>query len=124
MATPIAGGVNIEAWTEQAIEALSTVRISEITSPRGARGTSIALDIPLDDHLPTPVKRTGDSLEDAEAAAGVAARAAYIRRKAPLRRDSMDRREALLKGKEGSRRRQKWENGMFPCALEMLALGS
>lgn len=28
-----------------------------------------------------------------------------------LRRDSLKRREALLKGKEGSRRRQKWENG-------------
>jgi hypothetical protein len=33
-------------------------------------------------------------------------------RKEPLRRDSMKRREALLKGKEGSRRRQRWENGM------------
>ena len=33
--------------------------------------------------------------------------------KEPLRRDSMKRREALLKGKEGSRRRQRWENGGF-----------
>jgi hypothetical protein len=32
-------------------------------------------------------------------------------RKEPLRRDSMNRREALLKGKEGSRRRLRWENG-------------
>jgi hypothetical protein len=32
-------------------------------------------------------------------------------RKEPLKRDSMKRREALLKGKEGSRRRQRWENG-------------
>ena len=31
--------------------------------------------------------------------------------KEPLRRDSMKRRDALLKGKEGSRRRQRWENG-------------
>jgi len=30
--------------------------------------------------------------------------------KEPLRRDSMKRREALLRGKEGSRRRQRWEN--------------
>lgn len=29
----------------------------------------------------------------------------------PTRRDSMKRRDALLKGKEGSRRRQRWENG-------------
>jgi hypothetical protein len=33
------------------------------------------------------------------------------KRKEPLRRDSLKRREALLKGKEGSRRRQRWENG-------------
>ena len=29
-----------------------------------------------------------------------------------MRRDSMDRREALLKGKEGSRQRRRWENGI------------
>jgi hypothetical protein len=28
-----------------------------------------------------------------------------------VRRDSMERREALLKGKEGSRQRRRWENG-------------
>jgi hypothetical protein len=28
-----------------------------------------------------------------------------------VRRDSLDRREALLKGKEGSRQRRRWENG-------------
>ncbi|EPS43499.1 hypothetical protein H072_2546 [Dactylellina haptotyla CBS 200.50] len=33
--------------------------------------------------------------------------------RASLRRDSMRRREALLKGKEGSRRRQRWENDNF-----------
>ncbi|TVY50200.1 hypothetical protein LCER1_G006962 [Lachnellula cervina] len=31
-------------------------------------------------------------------------------RKEPLRRDSLKGREALLRGKEGSRRRQRWEN--------------
>ncbi|KAF3917476.1 hypothetical protein ABW21_db0209833 [Orbilia brochopaga] len=34
-------------------------------------------------------------------------------RRPPLRRDSMRRREALQKGKEGSRRRQRWENDNF-----------
>lgn len=29
------------------------------------------------------------------------------------RRDSLKRREALLRGKEGTRRRQRWENGTF-----------
>lgn len=33
------------------------------------------------------------------------------KRKEPVRRDSQRRRELLLKGKEGSRRRQRWENG-------------
>ena len=33
------------------------------------------------------------------------------KRREPIRRDSLKRREALLKGKEGSRRRQRWENG-------------
>jgi hypothetical protein len=33
-----------------------------------------------------------------------------------VRRDSLDRREALLKGKEGSRQRRRWENGMFPIS--------
>ena len=28
-----------------------------------------------------------------------------------VRRDSLERREALLKGKEGSRQRRRWENG-------------
>jgi hypothetical protein len=42
---------------------------------------------------------------DAEALKAVKAR------KEPLKRDSMKRREALAKGREGSRRRQRWENG-------------
>jgi hypothetical protein len=42
-------------------------------------------------------------------------KAAYKARvKEPGRRDSQKRREALLKGKEGSRRRQRWENGISP----------
>jgi hypothetical protein len=39
----------------------------------------------------------------------------YTERKL-LRRDSMERRDALLKGKEGSRQRRRWENGTYmPC---------
>ena len=34
-------------------------------------------------------------------------------RSAKRRRDSLVRREALLRGKEGSRRRQRWENGQW-----------
>jgi hypothetical protein len=55
-------------------------------------GTGVTLSIPLDtsrEELPKPVLRPK-----------------------LLNRDSQRRREALLKGKEGSRRRQRWENGM------------
>jgi hypothetical protein len=40
-----------------------------------------------------------------------------FRRRESVRKDSMKRREALLKGKDGSRRRQRWENGgcFVPC---------
>ena len=94
--------IDIDAWTEQATVALGSVAISV---PGDAPQTaSVTLAIPLDEH-------------DAPAAAAhpVGASAAakeggYYHRKEPLRRDSMKRREALLKGKEGSRRRQRWEN--------------
>ncbi|KAG9228100.1 R3H-associated N-terminal domain-containing protein [Amylocarpus encephaloides] len=62
-------------------------------SPSTTSSRGVALSIPL----------------DAEAEALKAAKA----RKEPLRRDSLKRREALLKGKEGSRRRQRWENDRF-----------
>ncbi|KAH8679048.1 R3H-associated N-terminal domain-containing protein [Tricladium varicosporioides] len=59
------------------------------TSAPAAVDARISLSIPLDHHAAKPV------------------------RKEPLRRDSLKRRETLLKGKEGSRRRQRWENDMF-----------
>jgi hypothetical protein len=89
-ATPTA--VDIEAWTVSALQSLSI-------SP-SARGTGVSLSIPLDN--------SRDRDED-----GTPSKGAYKPRKEPLRRDSHNRREALLKGKEGSRRRQRWENGEF-----------
>lgn len=108
----------ISSWTEQATESLESLSISgthENSTAGGAanvtpRQTSAPLLIPIDDEqLPN---------------AGVAARvrpatkvetqrvipSAYGRRET-LHRDSLKRRDALLKGKEGSRRRQRWENG-------------
>jgi hypothetical protein len=80
-------GINIEAWT---VSALQSLNISE-----SARGTGVALSIPLDTHK---------DVEDAPR---------HVRpRPKPPSRDSQKRREALQKGKEGSRRRQRWENGM------------
>jgi hypothetical protein len=61
---------------------------------------SVTIDIPLDEPPPTTTPK---------AARPEAVHTVYQRR-TPIRRDSQVRREALLKGKEGSRRRQRWEN--------------
>ncbi|RFU31456.1 hypothetical protein B7463_g4893, partial [Scytalidium lignicola] len=74
--------VDIEAWTVSAFESLTVS-----TTP------GLKLSIPLDD------------VEESQPT-----KATYKPRRAPVRRDSQNRREALLKGKEGSRRRQRWEN--------------
>lgn len=91
--------IDIEAWTEQATVALGSVSIA--TPGDAVRGTSVTLAIPLDEH-DAPAQPVG--------ASAAAKEGGYYRRKEPLRRDSLKRREALLKGKEGSRRRQRWEN--------------
>jgi len=78
--------VEVEVWTLSALQSLSV--------SASARGTGVTLSIPLDS-------------EDKKAAY-------KARVKGPVRRDSQKRREALLKGKEGSRRRQRWENGISP----------
>ncbi|KAF2475656.1 uncharacterized protein BDR25DRAFT_300677 [Lindgomyces ingoldianus] len=92
--------IDIEVWTEQATAALSSVTIS---SPGEVQGATVSLQIPLDERpAPRPTSVTTATKE------GVSS--SYYRRKEPVRRDSLKRREALLRGKEGSRRRQRWEN--------------
>lgn len=96
--------IDVEAWTEEATLALASVNISAAPPQPTIRGTSVTLDIPLDDHVvPQP--------ETTQNTAAKLVRSGYPRRKEPLRRDSLKRREALLKGKEGSRQRRRWENG-------------
>lgn len=86
--------IDIQSWT--ATSALQALSISP-----SARGTGVSLSIPLDDDEDTRAKSPPKKKKDA------------------LRRDSMKRRDALLKGKEGSRRRQRWENGRsFPSASQ------
>lgn len=98
---PSAQPINIEAWTEQATESINAI---SLLSSAPVRGTSVSLAIPLDEQA---AKRTEDEqhLHDASTTSRP--------RREPLRRDSLKRREALLKGKEGSRRRQRWENGSY-----------
>jgi hypothetical protein len=93
--------IDIEAWTEQATAALSTVTISLPETVVQER--PVAFDIPLDDHEARP------------APSAAAKEGGLYRRKELVRRDSLKRREALLKGNEGSRRRQRWENGTSGC---------
>lgn len=91
--------IDIEAWTAQATAAMGSVAIS--TAPAVVQETSIAFDIPLDEH-DAPAHHAPATTSQVHT---------VYKRKEPIRRDSLKRREALLKGKEGSRRRQRWENG-------------
>lgn len=101
--------INIEAWTEEATRSLQALSISSLSPAplrsAGLRATSVSLAIPLDEPT-TPARQPPQTNR-----APIADPATYRPRREPLRRDSLKRREALLKGKEGSRRRQRWENG-------------
>jgi len=97
-ATPHSGPqpVDIEAWTEEATQSLAAVALSTAPVPRG---TLVTLAIDLDEKPTARHEEDGPSV--------------YRPRREPMRRDSLKRREALLKGKEGSRRRTRWENGSY-----------
>ncbi|KAL8732049.1 MAG: hypothetical protein Q9166_003001 [cf. Caloplaca sp. 2 TL-2023] len=93
--------IDIEAWTEQATESINAISLSAAAP---VCGTSVSLAIPLDERA---ARRTAGG-EDERIFPDVSSD--NRPRRKPLRRDSLKRREALLKGKEGSRRRQRWEN--------------
>ncbi|KAK1771513.1 R3H-associated N-terminal domain-containing protein [Phialemonium atrogriseum] len=101
--------VDIEAWTVSALEALSVSPI--------ARGTGNPLSIPLDGHgnSQPPITSAGDAaprmkLRNVTLDVDTGGATITPPRRPPSRRDSMHRRDALLKGKEGSRQRRRWEN--------------
>ena len=115
--------VTIQAWTNETSSAAQTTRRvslaslppSSATAPSGIRGSTVPLEIPLD--KPTIKKSSGKDKEGAPIQDSPATPQKPHRE--PLRRDSLKRREALLKGKEGSRRRQRWENGrLSPTAFD------
>ena len=91
--------INVEAWTEQATQSLGAVSLG---SPVDVRGTSVSLAIDLDGNEAPKQDHHAESVPSG-----------YRPRREPLRRDSLKRRDALLKGKEGSRRRTRWENGSY-----------
>lgn len=90
--------LDIEAWTVSALEALSV-------SP-DARGTGIPFSIPIDDRRNGPLSAT----TAARVPAGHPAAGMALPRRPPSARDSQRKREAALKGNEGSRARRRWEN--------------
>ena len=96
--------VHIDAWADEAVQAITTLKLRTPTPDAmpSIRGTHMKLEIPLD-------ARPSDEQ------AGDAQRSTYLPRRPLSRRDSMKRRDALLRGKEGSRRRQRWENSQLMC---------
>jgi hypothetical protein len=101
------GPIDIEAWTISALEALSI-------SPTATGTTGRPLGIPLDDH-PSHTKHTNHARPAAAArvtivnADGTTAAPIDPPRRPPSSRDSLRRRELLLKGKEGSRQRRRYD---------------
>ncbi|KAI6785250.1 uncharacterized protein J7T54_006892 [Emericellopsis cladophorae] len=89
-----ATGIDIDAWTVSALQALSVSPV--------ARGTGTPLSISLDAKAAAAADKAV-KFQEGHAEADTPRR--------PLsRRDSLKRREALLKGNEGSRQRRRWEN--------------
>ncbi|KAF9734777.1 hypothetical protein PMIN06_000756 [Paraphaeosphaeria minitans] len=94
--------IDIQAWTvETATAAISQVTIA---TPGDLPGAIVNLQIPLDDVSTSAAPRERPSSTTAAKEGG------YYKRKEPIRRDSLKRRESLLKGNEGTRRRLRWEN--------------
>lgn len=96
--------VDVASWTQGALQSL------DLNAP--IRGTSTALAIPLDD---------GTVADGQGITAGEAVRSGHVLRRKTSNRDSLRHRDTLLKGKEGSRQRRRWENGscqlLSSCAL-------
>jgi type II secretory pathway pseudopilin PulG len=99
--------VNVAARTEQATESSQSVDLAADTARRVPRGTTVTLTVPLDERPESQAHKTGASQSHSSRQVHTTQA-----RSEPMRRDSLKRREALLKGKEGSRQRRRWENGM------------
>jgi R3H-associated N-terminal domain len=93
------------AKVEAVLDAFAQLSVG--VSPGPIRGTTVSLSIPLDAARKAARAEQQDSDEEDKDSRQTTPKR-QIRR-----RDSLDRREALLKGKEGTRRRQKWENGIY-----------
>lgn len=106
------GGLDIEAWTVSALQSLS------VSPAAPGTGGQPPLSIPLDDDDPSSPPH-GAGRPHATTRVTIALSEGVVLgpgitppRRPPSRRDSMKRREALLKGKEGSRQRRRWDMGL------------
>ena len=94
----------------EAADALETIQLSALRVKSPARGSANPLQASTCDTKPTSAKidvadaKSPTTASPHQESWGQAA-------KKPHRRDSLERRQALLKGKEGSRQRRRWENG-------------
>lgn len=89
---------NIEIWAEETTLAVGALSLNP---PFRTRLSPEVLTIPLEESEASRQKND------------ISTRPPRSSRSEPVRRDSLKRREALLKGNEGSRRRQRWENGSY-----------
>lgn len=96
---------SVEAWAEQVTLSLIA---GSLSAPQSSRDNVASLAIPIDDH---PRLKPADTVENVPHT--TSRHSAPRSRHEPLRRDSLKRRDALAKGHEGSRRRQRWENGSY-----------
>ncbi|KAI5463859.1 R3H-associated N-terminal domain-containing protein [Mariannaea sp. PMI_226] len=99
--TPVTNNaIDIDAWTISALQSLSVSPI--------ARGTRSPLTINLDQEVIVKTKvKESSTIRNVEF---VEEDDTTPPRRPPSRRDSQRTRESLLKGKEGSRQRRRWEN--------------
>ncbi|KAF4988726.1 hypothetical protein FGRMN_9594 [Fusarium graminum] len=96
--TPVKNSaIDIDAWTISALQSLSVSPV--------ARGIGAPLTIPIDEAVTIKPKspERNVNIDDQEGPASTL-------RRPPSRRDSQRKRELVLKGKEGSRQRRRWEN--------------
>jgi hypothetical protein len=98
--------VDVETCNEDILQVMARLRVT--STPETVR-RGVSLSIPLD---VTEVSPNSKGTLGADIFGLQRQRRESDGANEPLKRkDSMKRREALLKGHEGSRRRQKWENG-------------
>lgn len=108
--TPVKNsGIDIDAWT---ISALQSLAVSPV-----ARGTGTPLAIPIDETVKAQPKSPERNVNFDEREVPTS-----TPRRPPSRRDSQRKRELVLKGKEGSRQRRRWENGMPLSLIKMQAV--